>query len=66
MKRLCINFVKTNKGQSPWLETRLGMRQGSVLSPTLFNVINEICKKIREKMKETDLKAFIYADDIMV
>jgi hypothetical protein len=26
-------------------------------------MMNEICRKIREKTKETDLKAFIYADD---
>jgi hypothetical protein len=25
--------------------------------------MNEICDKIREKIEETDLKAFIYADD---
>jgi retron-type reverse transcriptase len=50
-----INCVKTRGGCH---------RQGSVLSPILLNVImNEICNKIREK-KETDLKAFIYADDI--
>jgi hypothetical protein len=42
-------------------------RQGRVLSPILFNVIlDEICNKIREKLKERDLKAFIHADDIMI
>jgi hypothetical protein len=48
---------KTSEGQSSWIETRLGVRQGSVLSPTLFDVImNKICNKIRKKNKETDLK----------
>jgi hypothetical protein len=33
----------------------------------MFNVImNEICNKMREKIKQIDVKAFIYADDIMI
>jgi hypothetical protein len=54
-----INFVETNKGQSSWSETRSRVRQGTILSPILFNVTTDkICNKIREKIKETDLKAF--------
>jgi hypothetical protein len=61
------NCVKTNKGKSSWFETRSGVRQGSVLSPILFNVMmNKICTKVSEEMKETDLKAFIYASDVMI
>jgi retron-type reverse transcriptase len=58
-----VTCVKTNKKQSAWSQTRSGVRQGSVLSPILFNIIiNYICKKI----KETGLKAFTYADNIMI
>jgi hypothetical protein len=34
-----IHFVKTNKEHSAWYEPRLRLRQGSVLSPILFNII---------------------------
>jgi hypothetical protein len=35
------------------------------VSPILFNIImNDICNKIREKMKVIELKTFIYAEDI--
>jgi hypothetical protein len=41
------------------------VRQGSVLSLILFNIIiNNVCNKIKEKMKVTGLKAFIYANMI--
>jgi hypothetical protein len=54
-----INCVTTNKGQSSWFETRLGIRQGSVLSPVLFNVMmNEICNKIRKRNKRKRFKSF--------
>jgi hypothetical protein len=40
------------------LETSPYMRQESVLSPVMFNIImNNVCNK---KSKVTDLKAFIY------
>jgi hypothetical protein len=43
------------------------MRHGSSLSPILFNItINNICNGIREKIKATDLKPFIYADNTMI
>jgi hypothetical protein len=33
----------------------------------LFNIITkDVCNKIKEKMKVTDLKTFIYSDDIMI
>jgi hypothetical protein len=38
-----------------------------VLLLILFNIIiNDVCNKIKEKMKVIDLKAFIYAADIMI
>jgi hypothetical protein len=62
-----VNCVKTNKRQSTCSETRSGVRQGSVLSPVLFNIaINDVCNKIKEKMKVTDLQAYIYADDVIM
>jgi hypothetical protein len=50
-----VNCIETNKGQSAWFETRLGVRQGSILSLILLNVMmNDICNKVREKLKVTD------------
>jgi hypothetical protein len=43
------------------------VREGSTVPPLLFNIImNNVCSKIKEEMKVTDLKAFIYADNIMI
>jgi hypothetical protein len=48
-----------------WFETKGGVRKGSILSPILFNVVmNEICLKMKEKTG--DLKALVYADDVMI
>ena len=41
--------VKTKRGRSEWFETRCGVRQCSVLSPALFNVMSEICLEIKKK-----------------
>jgi hypothetical protein len=47
--------------------TRSGVRQGRVLPPVLLNIIiNNVCNKTKEKRKVSDLKAFIYAEDIMI
>jgi hypothetical protein len=62
---ITTNCIKTNRGITGWFETKCGVRQGSILSPILFNVImNEICVKIKEKTG--DLKALVYADDVMI
>jgi hypothetical protein len=46
---------------------KIMVRQGSVLSPILFSIImKDVCNKIQEKIKVTDLKSFIYADDMMI
>jgi hypothetical protein len=43
-----INFVKINKERSVSYEPRLGLRQGRVLTPILFNIImNDVCNKIK-------------------
>jgi hypothetical protein len=52
-------------GITGWFETKCGVRRGSILSPILFNVVmNEICLKMKEKTG--DLKALVYADDVMI
>jgi O-phosphoseryl-tRNA(Cys) synthetase len=61
-----INCGKTHMKQSAWFETISGLRQGSVLSLILFNIIiKNVCNKIRQKMNVSDLKAFISANDII-
>jgi hypothetical protein len=43
------------------------VRQRNVLSPILFNfIMNDVCNKIKEEMEVSDLKALIYAEDIMI
>jgi hypothetical protein len=62
---ITTNCVKTNMGKTGWFETKGGVRQGSILSLILFNVVmNEICLKMKEKTG--DLKALVYADDVMI
>jgi hypothetical protein len=42
------------------------VKQKSVPSAIMFNIImNNACNKIKEKMKVSELKAFICADDII-
>ena len=51
----------TNRGKTEWFKTKSGVRQGSVLSPTLFNIImSEICLEIK---KITLI--LVYADEVM-
>jgi hypothetical protein len=62
--KIIINCIETSKRQSACFETRSGVRQGSILS---FNIIlNNICNKIREKLKVTDLKIVTYADYVII
>jgi hypothetical protein len=52
---ITTNCVKINMGKTGWFETKGGVRQGSILSPILFNVImNEICLKMKEKNRRPE------------
>jgi hypothetical protein len=65
LSQITTNCVKPNMGITGWFETKCGVRQGSILSPIVFNaVMNKICLKMKEKTG--DFKALVYADDVMI
>lgn len=44
-----------------------GVRHGSVLSPTLFNVMmDKTVNKVREENRRLDMKTLISADDALI
>ena len=46
-------------------ETKNGVQQCSILSPTFFNIImSEICLEIKQEKNNT--KILVYADDVML
>lgn len=55
--------VKLEDDRSDWFEVKVGVHQGSVLSPLLFAVVlDEITKDVREGIP----KEFLYADDLVL
>lgn len=71
------NYVRTNNTQSEEFRTNEGLRQGGVLSPTLFNIIlDDITKEVKDKVKKLligywnmepiYLSQCSFADDLMI
>jgi hypothetical protein len=62
--------VKVNNHYTPWFNVTFGVRQGDVLSPTLFSLyINDFSQAIQEsgvgvEVGESRLGVLLYADDI--
>lgn len=58
--------VRTPCGSTEWFGINTGVKQGSILSPSLFNVVMEgINRQVKERVGEID-KKMIFADDIMI
>ena len=64
--------IKINESISPLIETMNGVRQGCVLSPTLFNIFmsdlpNKLCKDDNVKLDDnTNINCLLWADDIVL
>jgi hypothetical protein len=63
----CTNSVKTELARSAWLKTSSGARQGSVLSPILFNsMMDKTANKVKGENKRPDMKTLIFADAVSI
>lgn len=71
------NYVRTNNSESEEFVTKEGVRQGGVLSPTLFNIIlDDVAKEVKGHIKKLHVgyrymePIFItecaFADDLMI
>ena len=64
--------VSLNSMQTEWFETKLGVRQGDTISPTLFSIfINDLAKGIKAlnkgvKCGNLNISILLYADDIAI
>jgi Reverse transcriptase (RNA-dependent DNA polymerase) len=64
MYKKSLSCVQTEVGRSAWFSVNEGLRQGSVLSPTLFvKVMDELLQRI-EPDADIKTKTLIYADDV--
>ena len=62
---LVYNQVQISDGisQSGWIDETIGVLQGDLLSPLLFNVLTQdVSAKIKEGVK--NLNVYTYADDM--
>ena len=63
----CSSCVKTKLGMTEWFSIETGLRQGSVLSPILFIIVmDEIQRRVREKLGSIMMKTMLFADDIVI
>ena len=54
-------------GRSEWFQVNEGLRQGSVLSPTLFTVVmDEILRRVEPNTDGRDTRTLVFADDVMI
>jgi len=54
-------------GRTEWFEINEGLWQGSVLSPTLFNVVmDELLTKVEPNNRGKDTRTLVYADDVLI
>ena len=63
------SFVKTNRGWSEWFKTKSGVQQGTILSPTWFNIIMSekfLKKEEEEEEKKTHSQILVYEDDAIL
>ena len=62
--------IKVNDDLSNWFETKCGVRQGDVLSPTLFNIfINDLSTELNSlrigiTLGDDRISHMLYADDL--
>ena len=62
--------VRVNGNNTPWFDVTSGVKQGCVLSPTMFSVfINDLATRINEaglgvSVDDTIISILLYADDI--
>ena len=64
--------VKINNQLSDWFDVNCGVKQGCVLSPTLFSMfINDLVDSVRGtgrglRIKDTNIDILMYADDVVI
>src|SRR5215469_4761910 len=59
--------VKTASWKSDWFMVENGLKQGSVVSPLLFiGCMDEIQKEVKEKMRDKENEAWLFADDVVI
>ena len=75
IKALYLNTeacVKINNLTTSWFESKLGVKQGDSLSPTLFNIfINDLCSSIKQSdlgitIDDINCSILMYADDVVL
>ena len=63
-EKTTARVVVVGEGASEEFEIKIGLRQGSVLSPLLFTAVLDLIS--RETVVKGDMKKLLYADDLVV